>query len=143
MRDLLPFYNKIVPHCRGYYVFVPPLSTLRSGVLMGTWFSTLTTGMQSECLYHFSSLLLIALHQKSTGLLGHSSFDFIVTGTDDGYFALYQLAQLGGHPLLTTEPIQSADTDLASYLGDWIHFLTTRALSGSFYSRWPAFFASF
>ena len=28
MRDLLPFYNKIVPHCRRYYVFVPPLSTL-------------------------------------------------------------------------------------------------------------------
>jgi len=140
MRDLLPFYNKIVPHCCGYYVFMPPISTLRSGVLMGTWFSTLTTGMQSECLYHFSSLLLIALRQKSTGLLGHSSFDFIVTSTDDGYFALYQLAQLGGHPLLTpfpvvlTEPIQSADTDLASYLGDWIHFLTARALSGSFYS---------
>jgi len=140
MRDLLPFYNKIVPHCHGYYVFVPPLSTLRSGVLMGTWFSTLTTGMQSECLYHFSSLLLIALRQKSTGLLGHSSFDFIITSTDDGYFALYQLAQLGGHPLLTpfpvvlSEPIQSIDTDLASYLGDWIHFLTAWALSGSFYS---------
>jgi len=27
-RDLLPFYNKLVPHCRGYYIFIPPLSTL-------------------------------------------------------------------------------------------------------------------
>jgi len=128
MCNLLPFYNKIVLRCCGYYVFVPPLSTLQSGVLMGTWLSTLTTGIQSECLYHFSSLLLIALCQKSTGLLGHSSFNFIITGTDDGCFALYQLAQLSGHPLLTpfpvvlTEPIQSANTDLALYLGDWIHF---------------------
>jgi len=60
-RDLLPFYNKIVPHCRGYYIFVPPLSTLRSGLIMGTWFADLTNGLQSECLYHFSSLLLAAL----------------------------------------------------------------------------------
>ena len=45
MRDLLPFYNKIVPHCHGYYIFVPPLSTLWSGILMGTWFSNLTTSM--------------------------------------------------------------------------------------------------
>jgi len=139
-RDLLPFYNKIVPHCRGYYVFVPPLSTLRSGVILGTWFADLTTGMQSECLYHFSALLLTALRQKATGLMGHASFDFIVTGTDDGYFALYQLAQLGGHPLLTpfpivlTEPLQSAETDLATYLGSWIHFLTAQALSGCFLS---------
>jgi len=47
---------------------------------------------------------------------------------------------MGGHPLLTpfpivlSEPTQSVDTDLASYLGDWIHFLTTQALSGSFLS---------
>jgi len=138
--DLLPFYNKIVPHCRGYYVFVPPLSTLRSGVILGTWFPDLPTGIQSECLYHFSALLLITLHQKATGLLGHSSFDFLVMGMDDGYFALYQLAQLGGHPLLTpfpvvlTEPVQSADTDLAAYLSSWIHFLMAQALSGYFLS---------
>jgi len=136
--DLLPFYNKVVPHCCGYYVFVPPLSTLRSGVIMGTWFMDLSDGIHAECLYHFSSLLLAALRQKVTGLLGQSSFDFLVTGTDDGYFALYQLAQLGGHPLLTpfpvvlTEPTQSVDNDLAAYLGAWIHYLTSQALSGCF-----------
>jgi len=107
---------------------------------MGTWFDDLTTGIKSECLYHFSALILAALHQKAVGLMGHSLFDFLITGTDDGYFALYQLAQMGGHPLLTpfpimlSEPTQSVDTDLASYLGDWIHFLTTQALSGSFLS---------
>jgi len=91
-------------------------------------------------LYHFSSLLLAALRQKATGLLGQSSFDFLVTGMDDGYFALYQLAQLGGHPLLTpfpvvlTEPTQSVDNDLAAYLGAWIHYLTSQALSGYFLS---------
>jgi len=72
--------------------------------------------------------------------MGHSSFDFLITGTDDGYFALYQLAQLGGHPLLTpfpvvlTKPVQSADLDLATYLGSWIHFLMAQALSGYFLS---------
>ena len=72
--------------------------------------------------------------------MGHSSFDFLITGTDDGYFALYQLAQLGGHPLLTpfpvvlTEPVQSADSDLAAYLSSWIHFLMAQALSGYFLS---------
>jgi len=138
--DLLPFYNKVVPHCYGYYVFVPPLSTLCSRVIMGTWFTDLSDSIQAECLYHFSSLLLMALHQKVIGLLGQSSFDFLVTGMDDGYFSLYQLAQLGGHPLLTpfpvilTEPIQSVDTNLAAYLGGWIHYLTSQALSGYFLS---------
>jgi len=78
MCDLLPFYNKIVPHCQGYYVFVPPLSTLCSGLIMGTWFSDLTKGIKSKCLFHFSALLLAALHQKSTGLVGHSSFDYLL-----------------------------------------------------------------
>lgn len=138
--DLLPFYNKVVPHCRAYYVFVPPLSTLRSGLIMGTWFGDLTAGIQSECLYHFSALLLAALRQKSIGLLGHNFFDFLVTGTDDGYFALYQLAQLGGHPLLNPypialhEPTQSVDLDLAAYLTQWIQYLTMQALSGCFLS---------
>jgi len=138
--DLLPFYNKVVPHCHGYYVFVPPLSTLCSGVIMGTWFKDLSDSIQAECLYHFSSLLLMALCQKATGLIGQSSFDFLVTGTDNGYFALYQLAQLGGHPLLTpfpivlTEPVQSVDTNLATYLSNWIHYLTSQALSGYFLS---------
>jgi len=140
MCDLLPFYNKIVPHCRGYYVFVPPLSTLRSGLIMGTWFADLTHRLQSECLYHFSSLILAALWQKNTGLLGQTSLDFLVTGTDDGYFALYQIAQLGGHPLLNPypvalqEPIQANDTDLATYLAHWIQYLTAQALSGCFLS---------
>jgi len=108
---------------------------------MGTWFMDLSDGIQAECLYHFSSLLLAAHHQKATGLLGQSSFDFLVTGTDDGYFALYQLAQLGGHPLLTpfpvvlTEPTQLVDNDLAAYLGAWIHYLTSQALSGYFLSN--------
>jgi len=48
--DLLPFYKTIVPHCQGYYVFVPPLSTLHSGLIMGTWFTDLTDGIKSECL---------------------------------------------------------------------------------------------
>jgi len=86
-RDLF-FYNKIVPHCQDYYIFVPPLSMICSGQIMGTWFSDLLAGLQSECLHHFSALLLLALHQKSTGLLGHTSLNFLVTGTDDGYFAL-------------------------------------------------------
>ncbi len=107
---------------------------------MGTWFDNLTTSIKSECLYHFSALILVALCQKAVGLTGHSSFNFLITSTDDGYFALYQLVQMGGHPLLTpfpivlSEPTQLVDTDLASYLGDWIHFLTTQALSGSFLS---------
>jgi len=52
--------------------------------------------------------------------------DFLVMGTDDGYFAPYQLVQLGGHPLLKPfptalqEPIQSMDNDLTSYLAHWI-----------------------
>jgi len=78
--DLLPFYNKIVPHCHGYYVFVPPLSTLCSGLIMGTWFADLTNGLQSECLYHFSSLLLAALQQKIQDLLDrhHLIFSLLV-----------------------------------------------------------------
>jgi len=138
--DLLPFYNKVVPHCRGYYVFVPPLSTLRSGLVMGTWFSALQHGIQLECLHHFSALLLTALCQKSIGLVGHPTLDFLATGTDDGYFAFYQLAQLGGHPLLNpypmvvSEPTQGVDTDLATYLSTWIHYLTIQALSGQFLS---------
>jgi len=85
-------------------------------------------------------LFLTALCQKNTGLLGHNTLDFLVTGTDDGYFALYQLAQIGGHPLLNPYPIilhaltQNADTDLASYLVNWIQYLTTQALSGHFLS---------
>jgi len=138
--DLLPFYNKVVPHCRGYYIFIPPLSTLQSGIIMGTWFNDLTDGIQSECLYHFSALVLAALHQKNTGLIGHPTIDFLVMGTDDGYFALYQLAQIGGHPLLTPypttlhEPIQVAEADLATYLSGWIQYLTAQALSGYFLS---------
>jgi len=89
---------------------------------MGTWFNYLATGIKAECLHHFSSLILAVLCQKNTGLLGHSTLDFLVTGTDDGYFALYQIAQIGGHPLLSLypivlyAPIQNTDTDLASYL---------------------------
>jgi len=109
-------------------------------MIMGTWFDDLTNGICSEFLHHFSTLLLTALHQKNTGLLGHLSLDFLITGTDDGYFALYQLAQLGGHPLLNPypiilrEPLQDADTDLASYLANWIQYLMTQALSGHFLS---------
>jgi len=140
VRDLLPFFNKVVPHCRGYFVFVPPLSTLRSGNIMGTWFLELPPSTQSECLHHFSALLLTALRQKGIGLLGHPSLDFLVTGTDDGYFSLYQIAQIGGHPLLNpypvipSEPVQSLDTDLATYLSTWIQYLTVQALSGRFLS---------
>jgi len=47
---LLPFYNKSLPHCHRYYVFVPPLSTLCSGLIMGN----LSHGNQSECLQNFS-----------------------------------------------------------------------------------------
>jgi len=74
------------------------------------------------------------------GLLGQMNFEFLVTGTDDGYFALYQIAQIGRHPLLNLfpfilhEPIQNIDMDLALYLGQWIQYLTTQALSGSFLS---------
>ncbi len=105
-----------------------------------TWFMDLPDGIQAECLNHFSSLLLMALCQKATGLIGQSSFDFLVTGMDDGYFALYQLAQLGGHPFLTpfpvvlTKPVQSVDANLSTYLGTWIHYLTSQALSGYFLS---------
>ncbi len=142
IRDLLPFYNKLVPHCQGYYIFVPPLSMLRSGIIMGTWFDNLSDGIKSKCLHHFSTLLLTALCQKNVGLLGHPSLDFLVTGTDDGYFALYQLAQLGGHlilnpyPVVLQEPIQDTDMDLASYLANWIQYLMTQALSGYFLSDW-------
>jgi len=107
---------------------------------MGTWFYDLTDGIQSECLYHFSAPVLAALCQKSTGLMGHPTPDFLVMGTDNGYFALYQLAQIGGHPLLTPypttlhEPIQVAEADLATYLSSWIQYLTAQALSGYFLS---------
>jgi len=107
---------------------------------MGTWFDDLSDGIQSECLYHFSALVLAALRQKSTGLIGHPNLDFLVTGTDDGYFALYQLAQVGGHPLLSPyptalhEPTQTIDADLASYLSSWIQYLMAQALSGCFLS---------
>jgi len=87
IRDLLPFYNKLVPHCWGYYIFVPPLSMLHSGIIMGTWFDNLSDGIKSKCLHHFSTLLLTALHQKNVGLLSHPTLDFLVTGTDDGYSA--------------------------------------------------------
>jgi len=103
---------------------------------MGTWFADLTDGTKSECLYHFSALILAPLQQKSIGLSGPSTLDFLITGTHDGYFALYQLAQLGRHPLLkpfTTvlhEPIQSMDNELAAYLAHWIQYLTAQALSG-------------
>jgi len=107
---------------------------------MGTWFNDLTTGIKAECLHHFSALILAALCQKNTGLLGHTTLDFLVTSTDDGYFALYQIAQIGGHPLLSPypivlyAPIQNTDTDLASYLANWNQYLTTQALSGHFLS---------
>jgi len=107
---------------------------------MGTWFNDLTDGIQSECLYHFSALVLATLHQKNTRLMGHPTLDFLVTGTDNGYFALYQLAQIGGHPLLTPyptilhEPIQAAEADLATYLSSWIQYLTAQALLGYFLS---------
>ncbi len=38
----------------------------------------------------WSSFHLITF-QKAIGVTGHSSFDFLVTGTDDSYFTLYQL----------------------------------------------------
>jgi len=107
---------------------------------MGTWFNDLTNGIKSEWLHNFSALILTTLRQKNTGLLSHNTLDFLMTGTDDGYFALYQLAQIGGHPLLNPYPIilhapnQNADTDLASYLANWIQYLTTQALSGHFLS---------
>jgi len=106
-------------------------------MIMGTWFDDLSDGIQSECLYHFSALVLAALRQKSTGLIGHPNLDFLVTGTDDGYFALYQLAQVGGHPLLSPyptalhEPTQTIDADLASYLSSWIQLLRYEAKSAS------------
>ena len=106
---------------------------------MGTWFNDLTTGIKAECLHHFSALILAALRQKNTGLLG-TTLDFLVTSTDDGYFALYQIAQIGGHPLLSPypivlyAPIQNTDTDLASNLANWNQYLTTQALSGHFLS---------
>ncbi len=77
---------------------------------------------------------------KNTGLIGQTSLDFLVTGTDHGYFALYQIAQLGSHPLLNLypvalqEPIQANNTDLATYLAHWIQYLTAQALSGCFLS---------
>jgi len=107
---------------------------------MGTWFDDLSDGIQSKCLYHFSALVLEALRQKSTGLIGHPNLDFLVTGTDNGYFALYQLAQIGGHPLLLPyptalhKPTQTIDTDLASYLSSWIQYQTAQAISGCFLS---------
>ncbi len=109
---------------------------------MGTWFADLTDGIKSECLYHFSALILAMLQQKNTGLSGHSTLDFLIMGTDDGYFVLYQLAQLCGHPLLNPfptalhEPIQSMDNDLAAYIAHWIQYLTAQALSGCFLSDW-------
>jgi len=77
---------------------------------------------------------------KNTGLIGQTSLDFLVTGTNDGYFALYQIAQLGSHPPLNPypvalqEPIQANNTDLATYLAHWIQYLTAQALSGCFLS---------
>jgi len=77
---------------------------------------------------------------KNTRLLGHPSLDVFVTSTNDGYFSLYQLAQIGRHPLFNPyptvlhEPTQNADTDLASYLAKWIQYLTMQALSGHFLS---------
>ncbi len=53
---------------------------------------------------------------------------------------LYQLAQIGSHlllnpyPTVLCEPIEDANTDLASYLANWIHYLTTQALLGHFLS---------
>jgi len=53
---------------------------------------------------------------------------------------LYQLAQIGSHlllnpyPTVLCEPIEDANTDLASYLANWIDYLTTQALLGYFLS---------
>jgi len=69
---------------------------------------------------------LLHCDKRVLDLNGHSMLDFLVMGTDDGYFAPYQLVQLGGHPLLKPfptalqEPIQSMDNDLTSYLAHWI-----------------------
>jgi len=138
--DFLPFYNRVVPHYHGYCIYVPPLTTLRPNDQMGSWFSSLSPDIQADCLHHFSTLLLTALRQKSTGLIGHHDYEFVVLGSDDGYLALYQLAQLGGHPLLNpydvppSEPVQHADVSLPTYSGLWAQYLNTRALSGWFLS---------
>jgi hypothetical protein len=107
---------------------------------MGVWFDSLNPDYQRHAQHTFPLVLANNLLGTKANLTSQSALANILTHEENGYGILYQLALLGGHPLLTSHPIalpfpKQLDTiPLPKYITQWHHFLYHATLNGLHYS---------
>jgi hypothetical protein len=139
-RSLLPYVMQIVGYGTLFGVYVPPVHTLVPGNLMGTWYPLLPAWTQNHSATVFPGLLLNCLSNKKANLVNNEDFGGLLHHLQNGYFFLYQLAIIGGHPLLLEHPSpplppRQRDTHtIADYISLWQQYLFIRLLSGIYLS---------
>ena len=138
--SLLKYHATVVKYATIYKVFVPPAHTLRSHNILGIWYKDLNDDYQSHVGHTFPQILAQCLQSKNANLTKQKQFGKLLAAETNGYHTLYQLALIGGHPLLASRPtelqfpMQKDDMSLQDYALEWIHHLNIRSLDGHHYS---------
>jgi hypothetical protein len=124
-RHLLPYYMQVVAYGSLFGVYIPPLHTLVPGNLMGLWYHHLPVWTQNHSTNVFPAILLNCLTNRRANITTNETFGGLLQHMQNGYHFLYQLAVIGGHPLLVdhpnppSAPRQRDSHTIVDYLAAW------------------------